>query len=225
MDSLLELNQKIIACKKCPRLRTYCKEIARIKRKAYLKETYWGKPITGFGSVAARLMILGLAPAAHGANRTGRIFTGDRSGEWLYRALFRAGFANQAASTHKEDGLQLIDTYISCIARCAPPDNKPTPQEIDHCSEYLKTELKLLKELQGYIALGQMAFQTLWGHLEKGPRPLFEHGKVISLRNDQFLILSYHPSQQNTFTKRLTEPMFDHVFKTAKRLLSKKYSN
>lgn len=207
-------------CTQCPRLRKHCEEIARIKRKAFIQETYWGKPVSGLGDLDARVVIVGLAPAAHGANRTGRIFTGDRSGDWLYRALHKYGFANQPHSLHKNDGLRLQDVYITCVVKCAPPDNKPSPQELRTCSSFLQTELKILDQATVYIALGQIAFQMLWPLLKKlEKKPAFKHGAQISLENGKHLILSYHPSQQNTFTGRLTQTAFDSVFQKARDAL------
>ncbi len=223
--SFTQLSEQIENCELCPRLRHHCLKIAREKRKSYASETYWGKPISGFGDPKARLHILGLAPAAHGANRTGRIFTGDRSGEWLYRALFKAGFANQPHSTGRDDGLKLTDAWISCVVRCAPPDNKPTPTEIDRCSSYLAQEMELLKNARVYLALGQIALHASWPllverfQIQKTAKPKFSHGGKRELAPGHWLLMSYHPSQQNTFTGRLTEPMFDSVFSEAKRLL------
>lgn len=215
------IQKEIAACTKCSRLIPYCQEIAREKRKAFLTETYWGKPVPSFGNLSAELVIVGLAPAAHGANRTGRMFTGDRSGEWLYRALHRAGFASQPTSTHRDDSLRLINTYITAVVKCAPPDNKPTLQEITTCSEFLKREILLLKKAKVYIALGQIAFNGVWPLIEKEKKkkPKFAHGTVIELSSGKTLILSYHPSQQNTFTGRLTEPMFDFIFNEARSRL------
>ncbi len=220
---LEKLAREIIRCRDCPRLRRYGEAVASEKRRAYLHEAYWGRPVPGFGDSQARLFITGLAPAAHGANRTGRIFTGDRSGEWLYRALHQAGFANQADSSHRDDGLLLRDAYISCVVRCAPPDNKPRPDELNRCSEnYLRPELALFPQARVYLALGQIALQGLWPLLaeELGlplrPRPRFGHGLEYELRPGKWLLLSYHPSQQNTFTGRLTEPMFEAVFAKAR---------
>ena len=221
------LGRRITSCQACPRLREYCESVAKIKRRAYIDETYWGKPIRGFGDPRARLHIVGLAPAAHGANRTGRIFTGDRSGDWLYRALHKAGFANQPTSVHARDGLQLKDAYISCVARCAPPGNKPLPEELERCTPFLAEELRLLRDTRVYIALGGIALNGLWPLLAPGePRPKFGHGVKVRLPGmgnrtapARWLLCSYHPSQQNTFTGRLTEPMFDSVFAQAVRLL------
>jgi uracil-DNA glycosylase len=191
------------------------------KRRAYKDESYWGRPIPGFGDPDAHLWIVGLAPAAHGANRTGRIFTGDRSGDWLYRALHKQGFANQPEALHKDDGLALCDTYISCVARCAPPDNKPSPDEIKRCLPYLDQERQALYRVEVIIALGQIAFQALWTQVGSGvSRPQFGHGKEYQLKSGQTLLLSYHPSQQNTFTGKLTEPMFDAVFARARTILT-----
>lgn len=220
-QSLPSLSREITACGSCARLRQYCLQIAREKRRAYQDDLYWGKPVSGFGDPNARLLIVGLAPAAHGANRTGRVFTGDRSGEWLYRALHRAGFANQPDSSGPDDGLALRDAYITCVVKCAPPDNKPSPEEIQNCSIYLNRELQmLLPKVRVVIALGQIALAGIWPKLMPGrPKPKFGHGVRIQLGEDRTLLLSYHPSQQNTFTGRLTEPMFDSVFSTAKEIL------
>jgi uracil-DNA glycosylase family 4 len=224
--SLTELSRQIEGCEACPRLRKHCLKMAREKRKSYASETYWGKPIPGFGDPKARLHILGLAPAAHGANRTGRIFTGDRSGLWLYRALHRAGFSNQPESLHRDDGLKLKDCWVSCVVRCAPPDNKPDPKEILRCSSYLTQELELMSKTRVYLALGQIALHASWPLLVKRfeirsqARPQFSHGGKLELAPGYWLLMSYHPSQQNTFTGRLTEPMFDSIFTEARRLLS-----
>ena len=208
-----ELSQAIMNCQACPRLREHCQKIAVSKRKSYQGEDYWGRPLPGFGDPKARLLVVGLAPAAHGANRTGRVFTGDRSGEWLYRALHKAGFANQPASTHLEDGLALIRAYVTCVARCAPPNNKPLPEELARCATFLKQEIQLLREVRVILALGQVAFHGVWKHLEpERLRPKFGHGIQTRLSDGRLLLTSYHPSQQNTFTGRLTEPMFDSVF-------------
>ena len=194
-----------------------------MKRKSYLNDTYWGKPIPGFGHGDAKLVIVGLAPAAHGANRTGRIFTGDRSGDWLYRAHFKAGFANQPHSQSAQDGLVLYNCYITCAVKCAPPGNKPTPKELHTCNQHLERVLKSLTQAKVYLALGQIAYHALWRFFSPrmGSRPPFQHGGKIALPDDQWLLLSYHPSQQNTFTRRLTEPLFDGVFDQAKLLIEK----
>ncbi len=216
---LRALNQRIIACTHCPRLRSHCMEIARTKRRQFQDSPYWGKPVPGFGDPKARVLVVGLAPAAHGANRTGRMFTGDNSGLWLYRALFRAGMANQAESVGKDDGLELKGAYITAIARCAPPENKPSPDEITSCAPFLNAELHLLTELKAYLVLGQIALKGLWSLLPDEVKPSravpkFAHGARIQLRDGRLLLCSYHPSQQNTFTRKLTEPMFDSIFHT-----------
>lgn len=233
MNSLSKLAQKVELCKACPRLRRHCLKTAEIKRKSYQAETYWGKPISGFGDPQARLLIVGLAPAAHGANRTGRIFTGDRSGDWLYRALHRFDFANQPHSTHAQDGLRLNDAYISCVVKCAPPENKPSPVELKRCQEFLRREIELLPRLRVIVALGGIALKGVWPLLQynpmaetmtqtqtkSAPLPKFSHGASVDLPQDRKLILSYHPSQQNTFTGRLTEPMLDSIFSRAREFL------
>jgi uracil-DNA glycosylase family 4 len=226
IKSWTQLNQAITECEQCPRLRSHCLEIARVKRKSYMQDTYWGRPITGFGDPLARLVIVGLAPAAHGANRTGRIFTGDRSGDWLYRALHKAGFASQPTSVHKDDGLTLEDCFITATVKCAPPDNKPDPDEIQRCLSYLRWELDELKTARVYLALGKIGFDQTWNILKqtgqvsaKTPRPAFAHGAAVELESGRRLLASYHPSQQNTFTGKLTEPMFDWVFQKARKYL------
>ncbi|MBS1960526.1 MAG: uracil-DNA glycosylase [Bdellovibrionales bacterium] len=222
--SLKSLNARITGCKKCPRLRKHCLEIARVKRRAFADETYYGLPITGFGDTNARVLIIGLAPAAHGANRTGRMFTGDNSGLWLYRALHRAGFANQAESTSRNDGLKLIDVYVAATARCAPPQNKLTLKEVENCRPYLIEEMELLKNQKVIIVLGLVALKSLWAILPDDVKPSkalpkFKHGFELKLNGGRVLLGSYHPSQQNTFTKKLTEPMFDAIFNRARELI------
>jgi uracil-DNA glycosylase family 4 len=195
-------------------------DVAETKRASFIDDDYWGRPVPGFGDPDARIAIIGLAPAAHGANRTGRMFTGDRSGEWLYRALFTAGLANQPTSMGRGDGLTLIDTWITAPVRCAPPQNKPTPDERENCSQWLDAELALLKNVEVYVVLGQIGYHSLWAHLARAgvdvprPRPKFGHGNIVDV-GDVSIVMSYHPSQQNTFTGRLTEPMFDDVFARA----------
>ncbi len=219
MNSLDKIQSDLVKCGRCPRLREHCTKVAVEKRAAFAGEKYWGLPVPSFGDPQARLLIVGLAPAAHGANRTGRMFTGDRSGEWLYRALHKAGFANQPTSQARSDGLQLRDTWITAVAHCAPPDNKPLSEEVGHCAEFLQRELAVLN-WKVILGLGQIALTGLWPHLkEKGPRPKFSHGAEVPLSGGRTLLLSYHPSQQNTFTKRLTEPMFDSVFARARDLV------
>jgi uracil-DNA glycosylase family 4 len=218
-----ELNREIVACERCPRLRDYCRQVAAERLRSYQHEIYWGLPIPNFGDPQARLLIVGLAPAAHGANRTGRMFTGDRSGEWLYRALHKAGFATAAESLSRDDSLQLLDAAITAVAHCAPPDNKPRPDEIAACSAWLQrtTDSPTIRIL---LALGQIAWRASVNEARRrgwheGRNPKFGHGEVVELSGGRWLLGSYHPSQQNTFTGRLTEPMFDRVFATARRLL------
>jgi uracil-DNA glycosylase family 4 len=198
-------------------------QVAREKRAAFRSEVYWGKPVPGFGDAAARLLVCGLAPAAHGANRTGRLFTGDRSGDWLYAALFRAGFANQPTSRHRDDGLQLSDCYIASCVRCCPPENQPTPQERDACLPFLVEEFRLLRRVKCVVALGGFAWdgvlRALAGRVElPRPRPRFGHGAEVAL-GAYALLGCYHPSQQNTFTGRLTEPMIDAVLARARAVI------
>ncbi|MDE3118435.1 MAG: uracil-DNA glycosylase [Nitrospirota bacterium] len=228
MRSLRVLNEQIVACRRCPRLVPYREAVAQAKRRQFRDWTYWGRPIPGFGDARARLFVVGLAPAAHGGNRTGRVFTGDRSGDWLYDALHRFGFANQPESLHKGDGLALSDCYIAAAVRCAPPGNKPTPEEFDACRPYLLEELRLLTRLRVVVALGKIAFdQYLKACRELGnrlpsPAPRFGHGVRYALPWGVTLIGSYHPSQQNTFTGKLTRPMFHSVFKQARTELTKR---
>ena len=219
------LCRRVIACRRCPRLVRHRERTAREKVRRYRDWDYWGRPIPGFGDPAARLLVVGLAPAAHGGNRTGRIFTGDRSGDFLYRALYGAGFANQPTSTNRDDGLRLTDCYITAAVRCAPPDNKPTPTELSRCRSFLLEELALLRHVRVMVALGQVAFRACLQALEERgvqlpiPRPRFQHGQVAFLQNGLVLIGSYHPSQQNTQTGRLTDMMFQQIFTIARRHL------
>ena len=215
----------VTRCRRCPRLVTYREQVARVRRAAYREWTYWGRPVPGFGDPDARLVVIGLAPAAHGGNRTGRIFTGDRSGDWLYRTLHRFHFANQPQSTDRSDGLHLRDAYVTAAAHCAPPENKPTADELDNCIPYLVRELTLLDRARVVIALGKIAFdrylaaRRAMGIAVPTPRPRFQHGSVHNLGNIT-LLGSYHPSQRNTQTGLLTPAMFDAVFRTARRILA-----
>ena len=218
------LNRKVVACDRCQRLRQYCAEVAADKRAAFRDSEYWGRPVPNFGDPAARLLIVGLAPAAHGANRTGRMFTGDRSGEWLYRALFKAGFANQRNRVRATTACASADCAITAAAHCAPPGNKPLPDELAHCHEWFASSIDLLP-VKVLLALGQIAWRAIVVEAQRrawyaGPMPKFGHSALVRLAGDRWLVGSYHPSQQNTFTGVLTETMFDDVFQTARRLLA-----
>lgn len=225
LRSVQALNERVIRCRLCPRLVEYREAIAHKKRRQFQDWTYWGRPVPGFGDPDASLFVVGLAPAAHGGNRTGRIFTGDRSGDWLYEALYRYGFANQPESSHRNDGLRLIDCYVAAVVRCAPPENKPLPAEFDKCRPYLLAELRLLKKLRVVVALGKIAFDSFLkacralGHPIPSPLPAFGHGVVHPLPWGVTLLGSYHPSQQNTFTGKLSRPMFHAVFQRARKLV------
>jgi len=210
------LQREIVACALCPRLRDHCREVARVKRRAYLDHEYWGQPVPSFGDPQARVLILGLAPGAHGANRTGRMFTGDKSGEFLYRALHETGFASQASSLSRDDGMVLSGAYISASAHCAPPDNKPSREELRNCRPYLERELRLLRNLRVVVALGRIAFDTYLSIIQE--RAKFGHNVVH--RFSPILIASYHPSQQNTSTGKLTARMLREVFEQARSLSS-----
>ena len=220
MSAQLEkLNQEIIACRKCPRLVEWREEVARVKRKAYKDEEYWGKPVPGFGDPQARVLVVGLAPGAHGSNRTGRNFTGDASGGFLYPALHRAGFANQALAESRSDGLVLNDLYITSTGRCAPPDNKPSPEELTKCQPYLERELEILKP-KVIVCLGRIAFERIMRiYSARNSVWKFGHGASYQLENGVWVLCSYHPSQQNTLTGKLTVKMFDDIWKKAKSLL------
>jgi uracil-DNA glycosylase family 4 len=218
------LNSQIVACQRCPRLISWCRQVAAEKKRAYRDSDYWGKPVPNFGDAKARLLVVGLAPAAHGGNRTGRMFTGDRSGDWLYRALHKAGFANQPTSTHRDDGLALMDCAITAVCHCAPPDNKPLPVEIANCRGWFQDSIDLCR-VQVFVALGRTAWRAVVDEARRrqwwlGKLPDFGHGSVVSMEEGRTLIGSYHPSQQNTFTGRLTEPMLDRVFALAREHLT-----
>jgi uracil-DNA glycosylase family 4 len=221
--SLEQLNAALVECRRCPRLVSWREDVAATKRAAFRDWQYWGRPVPGFGDPAARLVLVGLAPAAHGANRTGRMFTGDRSGDWLYRAIHRAGFASQADATDRADGLHLDDCYITAIVRCAPPANKPTPEERTNCSAWLEQELSLLSSARVIVTLGQMAYTQVlrrYGPAVPRPRPRFGHGvEVEPAGGAPVVIASYHPSQQNTFTGKLTEEMLDAIFERAREVI------
>ena len=224
---LVQLNQEIIACKRCPRLISYCQKIGREKRRAYLHWEYWAKPVPGFGDPDGRVLILGLAPGAHGSNRTGRPFTGDGSGYFMYPVLHKAGFASQPTATHRDDGLSLKDAYITAAVRCAPPQNKPTPKEIANCSIFLDREMQVLKNVRIVVALGRIGFEAYLNYLKRRGLLLtkagieFAHGAHYQMPDGRILLCSYHPSQQNTQTGKLTEKMFLEVFRKARRLLEK----
>jgi uracil-DNA glycosylase family 4 len=233
MDSLKKLNEEIIACRKCPRLVAWREEVARVKRKAYQDQEYWGKPVPGFGDPNARVLVVGLAPGAHGSNRTGRNFTGDASGRFLYPALHRAGFANQPTAESRNDGLLLKDLYLAASARCVPPDNKPTPEELNNCQPYLERDLEILKP-KVIVCLGRVAFERILKMYSiRSSEFKFAHGALYKLNTDllntdplntdplntaPWLLCSYHPSQQNTLTGKLTVKMFDEIWAKAKEL-------
>lgn len=217
-DVLAALQAEVTGCRACPRLVAWREQVATEKRAAFRDEEYWGRPVPGFGDPDARLVVIGLAPAAHGANRTGRMFTGDRSGDWLYRALWRAGFANQPESHHRDDGLALRDAWITAPVRCAPPQNRPTPAERDACRPFIERELDLLTEARVYVTLGAFGYGVAAGLLGVRPRPRFAHGLEVPIDDGRTLLGSFHVSQQNTFTGRLTEDMLDAVFTRARVL-------
>ena len=200
-----------------PAVGEWRERVTREKTARFRDWEYWGKPVPGFGDPNARLVVVGLAPAAHGGNRTGRIFTGDSSGDWLYRALYRAGYANQPTSTHRDDGLRLSDAYVTAVVHCAPPGNRPTPEERDNCLPYLERELRLLP-WRVIVALGSFAYDGVARLTGLRPRPAFGHGVDVPLADERMIICSYHPSQQNTFTRKLTEEMFDAIFRRAREL-------
>lgn len=218
MNALHRLRIDVESCGLCPRLVAWREQVAIEKRAAFRDQDYWGKAVPGFGDPEATLMVVGLAPAAHGANRTGRMFTGDRSGDWLYRAMYRAGYANQPESVDRDDGLELSDAWVTSPVKCAPPANKPTPDERASCRPYLTREFEALANLKVVIALGGIGYQAVAQHLGVRPRPKFGHGVEVPLDNGLTILCSYHVSQQNTFTGRLTEPMLDAVFSRAREL-------
>jgi len=231
--SLAAIHEDVIACERCPRLRRYCAEVAVTKRRAYRDSEYWGRPVPGFGDPRTRLWVVGLAPAAHGGNRTGRVFTGDSSGDWLFRALHGAGFARVPHSIGRDDGQELRGAYVSAVARCAPPANKPRPAELAHCRPFLERELGALAQLRIVVPLGKIAFDAVLRLLEDSgyavprPRPRFGHsarchlGPVAgSQRRPLVILASYHPSRQNTQTGKLTRPMLDGIFATVREMLS-----
>ncbi len=222
---LTSVRRAIVACELCPRLRSYCVRVARQKKREFLDWTYWGRPVPGFGDPRARLMVVGLAPAAHGGNRTGRVFTGDSSGDWLYEALHRFGFASQPTSVSRDDGLRLRDCYVNAAARCAPPDNKPTPGELERCRAHLEAEIRLLRRVRVIVALGRVAFDSWlrasgwWVALPARRRPRFAHGAEVRLPDGRILLGSFHPSRRNTNTGLLTRPMWHDIFRRARRLV------
>lgn len=219
------LNCEIVACERCPRLRAYCQQVAQTKRRAFREERYWGKPVPNFGRPDARLLIVGLAPAAHGGNRTGRLLTGDASGDFLFDALYEVGFCNQPTSTHYDDGLELYDCALCAAVRCAPPHNKPTAEERAHCFPFLVQTVRLMPRLQGLLALGQVAMEACValarseGWLPPDCRPQFEHGALYPLEGGRFLAVSYHPSARNTYTKLLTKPMMVELLRQVRHRL------
>lgn len=230
MNRLALVRDEIVACERCPRLRTYCRDIGRTRRRAYMNDAYWARPVPGFGDPHARLLIVGLAPAAHGANRTGRVFTGDGvggSGDFLMASLCRTGFSNIPTSQRADDGLVLTDAYIAAAVRCAPPDNKPTPEEIARCLPHLQAEIAELPNIAVVVALGRIGFDAYLqlvkqaGHALR-PKPEFGHGSVSRLPNGLTLLGCYHPSRQNTNTGRLTARMMDAVFRRARRTIEKR---
>ena len=225
MDWSQNLNARITRCRQCPRLVKWREEVARDKKREFCDWDYWGKPVPSFGDPNARLLVIGLAPAAHGGNRTGRIFTGDSSGSWLYRALHRAGFSNRPTSEHRNDGTKLTDCYITAACHCAPPDNKPLPVEIVNCNAFLREELDRLKRVRVVVALGKIGFDAYLAYLaEQGrpirPKPAFGHGARAALGAGLPVLLgSYHPSRQNTNTGKLTPPMLESVFRDARSII------
>lgn len=227
MSTLDLIERSIVGCRRCPELRAYCEEIARTKKREYREQAYWGKPVPAFGDPNARVLLIGLAPGAHGSNRTGRMFTGDASGVWLYRALHRAGFANQAEQHDKNDGMILHDVLITAALRCAPPGNKPTPEQMRRCAPHLREELAISTNLRVVVGLGAIGTRSAYNALKDvgytfAARPVFAHGAECQAVREQHtitLLASYHPSRQNTNTGVLTEPMLDAIFSRARMLL------
>ncbi len=230
VDELALLTEEIVDCRRCPRLVAWRETVAANKRAAFVDEEYWGRPVPGFGDPHAGLVVVGLAPAAHGANRTGRMFTGDRSGDWLYRAMWRTGFANRPESSGRDDGLRLSGAWVTAPVRCAPPQNKPTIEERDACAAWLDRELAILAP-SVLVALGDFAYRSIWRYLADTehdvpkPRPPFAHGLEIGVLDGPVVLASFHPSQQNTFTGRLTEEMLDRVFRRARELVDQRRSS
>jgi len=228
MTSLARVREAIIACERCPRLRRHCLKVARDKVRRFRGESYWGRPVPGFGDRRARLLIVGLAPAAHGGNRTGRVFTGDDSGNWLYGTLHQHGFASHEQSVSRHDGMRLLDCYVTAAARCAPPQNRPTRAELDRCRPYLAAEIRLLRRVVVVVVLGRVAHEAWlrasgwWDRLGPCARPAFSHGGETRLPDGAVLITSYHPSRQNTQTGRLTRKMWLAVFRRARALVGKR---
>lgn len=220
MSALAALHREVVGCRACPRLVEWRERVALDKRAAFRDEVYWGRPVPGFGDPRAAILVLGLAPAAHGANRTGRVFTGDRSGDWLYRAMFRAGLANQPTSVSADDGLQLRNAWVTAAVKCAPPGNRPTPDERDACSAFLRSELDALSGVRVVVCLGTFGYEAACRLVGLRSRPRFGHGVEVEVEDGPVLLCSFHPSQQNTFTKRLTEPMLDAVFDRAVQLVT-----
>lgn len=214
-SGLSALEREIVACRKCPRLVKWREQVARVRKAAYAQETYWGRAVPGWGDLQAKIVVVGLAPGAHGANRTGRMFTGDESGRWLYRALWKAGWASQAESQDRRDGLKLNKVWVTSPVKCAPPTNRPTPKERDACGDFFRREMDLLKAARVYLALGGFGFEAVARHFGLKPKPKFGHGVEVKLPGGRWLLGSYHVSQQNTFTGRLTEPMLDEVIRQA----------
>jgi uracil-DNA glycosylase family 4 len=224
IESVTKLQAFMPECRRCVRLVEWREKVAREKIARFRSWNYWGRPVPSLGDHNARLLVVGLAPAAHGGNRTGRVFTGDRSGDWLYRSLYKFGFANQPNSVDGNDGLELIDCYITAVLHCAPPANKPTPEEILNCRPYLLREWELLERIRVVVALGRLAFDHVWSIGTEGrrsKRPLFGHGSEVPLGRNKTLIASFHPSQQNTFTGKLTEAMLDAVFRRSRELIER----